>query len=203
MQSAVTLNSVAVRSGIFIGPSIAGVALAYGGYALPFFLNAASFLGMLLALRALQLPASALDAGPLRSGIRQGMTEGLAFVWRSPKLKAALGLEIMTGLFGHNNTLITIVARDMLGTGPQGLGLLLSALGAGALFGMALMVAFEVQRHLRLILITGALYAALWATFGLSHWLWLSAALLFVLGTADGVCSVTRNTLAQLLVPDA
>jgi MFS family permease len=203
MQSAVTFNSVAVRSGGFIGPSIAGLALAFGGYSLPFFLNAVSFLGMLLALVTMRLPRSKADATLPRSSLRRGMTEGVEFVWRSPMLKVALGLEIATGLFGHNSALITILARDVLGAGPEGLGLLLSAIGAGAFLGMGLLVAFNVERHGRLILIIGAVYTILWAAVALSPWLWLSVILLFALGTADGVWSVMRNTLAQLVVTDA
>jgi predicted MFS family arabinose efflux permease len=203
MQSAVTFNSVAVRSGGFIGPSIAGLALAFGGYSLPFFLNAVSFLGMLLALVTMHLPRSKADATLPRSSLRRGMTEGVEFVWRSPMLKVALGLEIATGLFGHNSALITILARDVLGAGPEGLGLLLSAIGAGAFLGMGLLVAFNVERHGRVILIVGAAYTILWAAVGLSPWLWLSAVLLFAVGTADGVWSVMRNTLAQLVVTDA
>ncbi len=88
-------------------------------------------------------------------------------------------------------------------TGPEGLGLLLSAIGAGALLGMGLMVAFQVQHLARLIVTVGGVYAVLWAAAGLSPWLFLSVILLFALGTADGVWSVSRNTLAQLLVPDA
>src|SRR6185295_16406171 len=99
--------------------------------------------------------------------------------------------------------LITILARDLLGAGPEGLGLLFSAIGAGGLLGMSLMVAFHVKRHARLIIMVGGLYTVLWAATALSPWLWLSAVLFFLLGTTDGVWSVARNTLAQLAVPDA
>ena len=203
LQSAVTLNAVAVRSAGFIGPSIAGLALAFAGYALPFFLNGVSFLGMLLALVAMRLPAAQADAMARRPGLRHGMTEGLDFVWRTPLLKIALGFEIASGLFGHNSTLITIIARDVLAAGPQGLGLLLSATGAGALLAMAMMLTFEIKQHGRVILMVGSIYAVLWAAFGVSHWLWLSVLLLFTLGTTDSVWGVTRNTIAQLSVPDA
>jgi len=202
MQSAVTFNAVAVRAGALIGPSIGGVALAYGGYALPFFINVGGFLGMLLALAAMRLPARRPDATSTPRSLWQGMTSGLDFVWRSPLLKVALGLEIVSGLFGHNVALITIIARDAIGTGPEGLGLLLSALGAGGLLGMVFMVAFHIERHVRVIMTAGALYAALLAAFALSPWLGFSMVLLFALGTVDGIWAVTRNTLAQLLVSD-
>jgi MFS family permease len=203
MQSAVTLNSIAVRGGGFIGPTIAGVALAYGNYSVPFFINAASFIGMLLALVMMRLPPSQVDATIPRASLGRGMTEGVAFVWRTPLLKVALGLEIATGLFGHNTALLTIIVRDILGSGPEGLGLLLSATGAGAMVGMALLVTFHVERHARLILTLGAFYTILWAGFAFSEWLWVSVLLSFALGIVDSVWGVTRNTVAQLLVPDA
>jgi len=206
ISSAITLNAVAVRIAIFIGPSIAGIALAFSGYAAPFLLNAASFLAMLAALMAMRLPAAAPVRGIARRSLDRlhaDMVEGIAFVWRSPLLKAVLGLELLAGFFGHNSALITIIARDVLGTGPQGLGSLLSALGAGALFGMLLMLVFHTEQRVRLILIAGSIYTLLLIGFGLSAWLWLSMALLFGLGAADGIWGVARNTVVQLAVPDA
>jgi len=203
MQSAVTLNSVAVRGGGFFGPAVAGVALAYGNYSVPFFLHAAGYLAMLFALTMMRLPASQARATVTLTSLGRGMTEGVAFVWRTPLLKIVLGLEIATGLFGHNSALLTIIVRDILGAGPEGLGLLLSATGAGAMLGMTLLVAFHVERHARLILTLGAMYTVLWAGFAFSQLLWLSVLLSFALGTVDSVWSVTRNTVAQLLVTDA
>ena len=202
IPSAVTLNSLAVRGGGLIGPTVGGLALVVGGYSLPFFLNAASFLGIIFALMAMRLPQAVENAGPRRS-LRHGMTEGLSFVWRHAPLRVVLGFELVSGLFGHNSTLITIIARDILGTGPEGLGFLLSALGAGALLGMVLMLTLKVERNARLILTMGGVYAALWGATALSPWLSLSALLFFALGTTDGMWGVARNTMAQLMVTDA
>jgi MFS family permease len=203
MPSAVVMNSVSVRSGGFIGPSIAGLALAYGGYALPFFINAASFVAMLVALMMMKLPKSKDEAPVKHPSIRKGMSEGVAFVWNTPLLRVALLLELATGLFGHNAALITIIVRDVLQAGPQSLGLLMSATGAGALLGMTLLLSFEIKQHGRLILTLGLIYTVLWAGVGLSQAIWLSAALLLALGICDAMWGVTRNTLAQLLATDA
>lgn len=203
MSSAVTLNSVAVRGGGFIGPSIAGLALVLGGYSLPFFLNAASFVAMLTALWMMRLPKAQANATDKHPPLREGITEGVKFVWRTPVLRVALLLELATGLFGHNAALITIMVRDVLNAGPESLGLLLSATGAGALIGMTLLLTFPVKQHGRLILTLGVLYAVLWAGVGVSHLIWLSALLLLALGTVDSMWGVTRNTLAQLLTTDA
>src|SRR5436305_1599973 len=110
MQSAVTFNAVAVRAGVLIGPSIGGAALAYGNgdagsYALPFWINAATFICMLAALSAMRIPPAATqDTAP--GSLWQGMKEGLRFVADRAPLRAALALEVVSGLFGHNITLI-------------------------------------------------------------------------------------------------
>src|ERR1051325_2404848 len=201
MQSAVTFNAVAVRCGVLIGPSIGGAALAYGSYALPFWINAVSFIGMLAALAAMRLsPMPTHDSAP--GTLWQGMREGLQFVWDHAPLRVALALEIVSGLFGHNITLITIIAKDVLRTDAQGLGWLLSALGAGGMCALLFMVVAQLTRHMRVILYAGAVYCALLAAFALSPWLALSVVLLFLLGTCDGIWGVNRNTLAQTLVPD-
>jgi MFS family permease len=202
MSSAVTWNSISVRSGGFIGPSVAGLALAYGGYSIPFFINSASFIAMLIALAMMKLPKGN-DAPVKHPPLREGMAEGVAFVWNKPLLQMALLLELATGLFGHNAALITIIVRDVLNAGPQSLGLLMSATGAGALIGMTLLLTFPVKQHGRLILILGILYTLLWAGVALSPWIWLSAVLLLALGTVDSTWGVTRNTLAQLMTTDA
>ena len=201
MQSAVTFNAVAVRCGVLLGPAIGGAALAYGSYALPFWINAGSFIGMLAALAAMRLsPIPTHDSAP--ATLWQGMQEGLRFVWEQAPLRVALALEVVSGLFGHNITLITIIAKDVLGTDAQGLGWLMSALGAGGMAAMIFMVFAQLTRHMRVILYAGALYSVLLAAFALSAWLALSVVLLFLLGTCDGIWGVNRNTLAQTLVPD-
>src|SRR5690349_18873295 len=203
VQSAVTFNAVAVRFSMLVGPTIGGAALAFGSYAAPFWINALCFTGMLGALAAMRLPPGAPHAQAAPGTLWQGMKEGLQFVWGHTPLRVALALEIVSGLFGHNITLITIIAKDVLRSDAQGLGWLLSALGAGGMCAMLFMVVAQLTRHMRVILYAGAVYCVLLAAFALSPWLALSTVLLFLLGTCDGIWGVNRNTLAQTLVPDA
>lgn len=203
VQSAVTLNAVAVRSGALLGPTIGGAAIAYGSFALPFWINAVTFVGMLAALAAMRLSPLPSHENERSGTLWHGMSQGLRFVWNHAPLRVALALEVVSGLFGHNVTLITIIARDVIGTDARGLGLLLSALGGGGMLAMVFMVITQLKHHMRIILYAGAIYSALLAAFALSPWLSLSAVLLFLLGTCDGIWGVNRNTLAQTLVPDA
>jgi len=202
IPSAILLNSLAARGAGFVGPTIAGLALAYSGYALPFMLNAASFVAMLAALLAMREPTIATGRPAQVRGLSRDMMEGVRFIWHNPLLKSVLALEVLMGVLGHNTALVTIIARDVLGAGPQGLGSLLSALAAGALAGMLSMVVFHTEQRGRVILVTGTLYSLLLIGFGLSGSLALSLALLFVLGLLDSIWSVSRNTVVQLAVPD-
>src|SRR5690348_11479169 len=113
MQSAVTFNAVAVRCGVLLGPAIGGAAIAYGSYALPFLINAVTFLAMLAALASMRLPPGSPHEHAAAGTLWQGMQEGLRFVWQHEPLRAALALEVVSGLFGHNVTLITIIAKDV------------------------------------------------------------------------------------------
>jgi MFS family permease len=71
------------------------------------------------------------------------------------------------------------------------------------MLGVALLVTFHVERHGRVILAVGVAYTVTWALFAFSSWLWFSVLLALVLGALDSTWGVTRNTVAQLLVPDA
>jgi MFS family permease len=203
VPSAVTFNAIAVRSSSLVGPALAGLALASHGYAAPFVLKALSFCGLLFALAAMRLPKTptAVDRAAQPS-LGQGMAQGLRFVRRAPVLLPLVTLEVITGLFGHNTALITLIARDRLQAGPEGLGLLLSSVALGALLSMLLMIAFPADRRGRIIIAAGLTYCTMLVGFALAGSLALAAVLLFCLGAADAVWSVSRNTVAHLSVPD-
>lgn len=203
IQSAVTLNSITVRSGMFLGPAIAGLLLAYGGYALPFFLNALSCLGLIAALLMMKLGSDDHQRASRKDAVTAQMMEGVRFVWNAPALRLVLCFEAASGIFGYNTTLITIIARDVLGTDARGLGWLSSAWGAGGLTAMALLVSLHFRNFERVMLIVGAIYVALWAGVGLSQWFWLTMLLTFGLGIAESFWGVARNTIAQTMVTDA
>lgn len=201
MPAAVALNSVVVRLGGVLGPPVAGAALAMGGNAAPFLINALSFSVLVGALLLLRTGPTTAAVRP-RVSLREGMAEGVSFVAGHGILKAILVLEVLTNMLGHNTALITLVARDWLGTGPEGLGLLLAGVSAGAFAGMLLNIAFPPKRRGRMMLLAGGFYCTCLALFGLSPTLALSLALVTGMGLADGLWSVSRNTLAQLVVPD-
>ena len=201
-QNAVTLSSVIFRLSTLLGPAIAGVLIATVGPASPFFVNAVSYFALIGALLLIRTKALAA-AGP-RTSMRSAIGGGLRFAMRSPVLPLILATEGVLSLFGHNSALVTIFARDVLNVGPEGLGLLLSSVGAGAIVGTFVLVGTgELRRKGAIMIGAGILYAAALLAFSVSTSFALSIVVLFVLGVADSFWGAMRNTIIQLAATDA
>ncbi|MEA2660846.1 MAG: hypothetical protein QOH08_418 [Chloroflexota bacterium] len=201
-QNAVTLSSVIFRLSTLLGPAIAGILIATVGPASPFFLNAVSYFGLIFALLLIRtkIPAA---AGP-RTSLRSATWGGIQYALRSPVLPLILATETVLSIFGHNSALITIFASDVLHVGPEGLGLLLSSVGAGAIVGTIVLVGTgEVRAKGAVMVAAGLLYAAGLLGFAVSTSFGLSMAVLFILGVADSAWGAMRNTIAQLATADA
>lgn len=201
-QNAVTLSSVIFRLSTLLGPAIAGILIATAGAASPFYVNAASYFAIIFALVAIRTRISAAP-GP-RASLRSAAWGGVKYAMRSPILPLILTTEMALSIFGHNSALITIFARDVLNVGPAGLGLLLSAVGAGAIVGTAVLIGIgDIRPKGAVMIVAGALYAASLLGFALSTSFGLSLAILFVLGVADAGWGAMRNTITQLSTTDA
>lgn len=202
LQNAITLNAMLFQTGQLVGPAVAGVLIARVGIAAPFFVNAISYFAIIGALLAMRIPPIA-SHGP-RGSIRAELVGGLRYVRASAILPLVLAIEATLSMFGHNQALITIFARDILGAGPEGLGLLLSSIGAGAMAGMVLLVLVgDIRRKGAFMLASGGLYALTLLSFAWSRSFPLSVAVLAGLGFADATWGTMRNAIAQLAAEDA
>jgi MFS family permease len=201
-QNAVTLSSAILRLSTLLGPAIAGVLIATSGPASPFFVNAASYFAIIFALLLIRTKFSA--AGGPRPSLRSAAWSGIQYARRNSVLPLILGTETALSVFGHNSALVTIFARDVLHVGPEGLGLLLSSVGAGAIAGTILLIAVgDIRRKGAIMIVAGALYAVALLGFAVSTSFVLSALALFILGVADTGWGAMRNTIAQLVTTDA
>jgi MFS family permease len=136
LRSAVALNTARFNLTRVIGPAIAGVLLAQYGAGACLVAAAVSSLGVLVSLLAIRLPAT--SRGPTRDWLAS-LREGLEYVWHHESVGALL---IVTGVMGFlalpMQSFLPAYARDVLGQGPETLGILLTAIGVGALGGAAL-----------------------------------------------------------------
>ena len=107
-------------------------------------------------------------------------------------------------LLGGATALLPVYADQILHTGPIGFGWLRAASSIGA-FSMAMWTAHRppMQRPGRALLWAVAGFGAAITVFGLSHWFWLSFLALLAAGALDNVSVVVRQSLVQLLTPDA
>jgi predicted MFS family arabinose efflux permease len=201
-QNAVTLSSVIFRLSTMLGPAIAGVLIATVGPASPFFVNAVSYFALIFALLLIRTKFAAA-IGP-RVSLRSSAWSGIQYAMRSPLLPLILATEAVLSILGHNSALITIFARDVLHVGPEGLGLLLSSVGAGAIIGtIVLVVTGDVRPKGGVMIVAGLLYAAGLLGFAVSTSFLFSMLVLFVLGVADAGWGAMRNTIVQLAATDA
>jgi MFS family permease len=201
LPNAIALNSSLFNATRVAGPAIAGILIAKVGMANCFFLNAASFLAVLLALMLIQLPP-ARQAPPLP--FRQAWRELLDYLLARPELKVVLGLMTVSSLFAMPYyVLLPLFARDTLGVGVQGFGLLMAASGLGAFLG-GLTLARRLRRRPPLPSFLGGLALFLLGLLGLSFCRNFPLALgaIFLVGFGMVTHFSTGNSLLQLNVPD-
>jgi MFS family permease len=106
-------------------------------------------------------------------------------------------------LLGGVTALLPIYARDILQTGPLGLGILRAAPAVGALFMTIVLARHTINQHVGLRMFQAVIvFGAATVAFALSQWMWLSVISLAILGAADTVSVVIRFSLVQLATPD-
>ena len=198
LQRALTLSSGAMQVAIICGPALGG--LLYG--AGPATVYACSA-GLLLVAAVLALTIRYQHVPAQGSASWRSVLAGVGFVWRHKVILGATTLDLFAVLLGGATALLPIFARDMLQTGPLGLGMLRSAPAVGALLTSVVLVRWPLQRRVgKKLLIAVALFGLATLVFGLSHSFGLSLFALLVTGAADNISVVTRSTLVQLETPN-
>jgi len=201
LPPAIAAQSIAFQTGAIAGPALGGVIV---GFAVPWAYASAMALffvaiGCFLLIRTRGKPQFVeTGVGPLEL-----VKEGLAYVWRTKIVLGAISLDLVVVLLAGVALLTPIFARDILHVGPQGFGLLRASFGVGALLVALYLSRFPIVKHGgRWMFAAVAVFGLSTLTFGLSHWVWLSALALFIGGGADMISVNIRQTLIQLATPD-
>lgn len=202
---AVALNSIVFRAATIVGPVCAGVLIARGGLGDTYLINAASFLAVIAALLLMRsVGAVTTEPGAERSQVSmESLVEGLRFVWGTPILVWTLSLDFLATFFSSANALLPIFAHDILHAGARGYGILAAAEAVGALgAGLWLSQAKTILRQGKTVLWAVVIYGLATVVFGASRLFWLSWLSLAVVGIADSISTVLRQTIRQLVTPD-
>lgn len=198
LQRAVALSSTGVQTAVISGPALGGILYALHVNAVYATCAAFLFIAFLLALSVRYHHKPSKVAADLRS-----VLAGAHFVWHHKVLLGAIALDLFAVLLGGVTALLPIYAKDILHTGPEGLGLLRSSPAVGALIMAAVLTQWPVERRVgRWMLIAVAVFGLANFVFGISTHFVLSMLALMVAGAADNVSVVTRLTLLQLETPE-
>jgi MFS family permease len=199
--NAVAWNATTFQAATILGPSLGGI--LYAAFHGPSAVYAAAMMtavGALASTFRIRTRAQARRREPISL---KTVLAGLHFIWREKLILGAISLDLFAVLLGGAVALLPVYAREILHTGPWGLGLLRTAPGVGA----AVMAVALAHRPLRgragpTLLWSVAGFGICTILFGVSTSLVLSLISLIFLGAADMVSVIIRATLVQLRTPD-
>ncbi|HSZ76459.1 MAG TPA: MFS transporter [Chthoniobacterales bacterium] len=200
LPKAFAVSSSAMQTATIVGPSLGGLLYAAGA-SVPLAVSALCLLaasGAMAFLRTERIP-------PKREPVSfQSVFSGVSFIRRRPIILGAISLDLFAVLFGGVTALLPIFARDILHTGPWGLGFLRSAPAAGALAMSILLVHIPMNRHVGIKMFAAVMvFGIATVIFSISTSLTISLVALVILGAADNVSVVIRVSLVQLSTPDS
>ncbi|MCB8823294.1 MFS transporter [Microvirga rosea] len=200
LANAIAWNSSVMQIATISGPAIGGILYAIDPTA-PFIGSAGCFGLAALLMAVLRLRPAATKREPVTWS---RVIAGLVFLRAKPVLLGAISLDLFAVLLGGATALMPIFARDVFHVGPWGLGLLRSMPAVGAVL-MAVVLAHSslLARHagLRMLQAVG-IFGLATIGFGLSTSFGLTLVFLAILGAADMVSVVVRQTLVQAETPD-
>jgi MFS family permease len=206
IANAVGLNSAIFNGARIAGPALAGILIGLVGTAACFFLNAASYVAVLIAyalMREEELrPAARIAVARTIGGVIAQLGEGLAYARGTPIVRIALVTLGVVATAGMNfSVLMPVFAKDVLGGDATTFGFLLAASGVGSVFA-AVHIASGLRPSLTLVVSAAASFGAALVALSFVHQMVLALPLMLILGWSVISMAATTNTLIQMLVPD-
>jgi MFS family permease len=199
LQKASAVSTGAIQLATISGPALGGLAYALGPF-LPYAIVAVFWLlaALLNNLIGVHISSTAGERPSFAA-----LFAGVGFVRRNPPILGSISLELFAVMLGGATALLPIYARDILNTGPWGLGILRGAPAVGALAMSAYLAHHTIESRAGMRMFQAVIIFGL-ATivFAISRSLAWSIVALIVLGAADMVSMVIRISLVQLATPD-
>jgi MFS family permease len=199
-ENAVTVSNTFQKLAMVTGPTVGGIVLEVSGEATGYFAFCALTLVSIPPLLMLRYVNAPRERQPLSLA---SIKEGVNFVLKREVLLGVMALDMFAVIFGGAQALLPVYASDILHVGPAGYGVLSSAMQIGAFAtALALVVRPPVTRTGRALVYTVIAYGLLTVLFGISREYMLSILLYALIGAADQVSVVMRQTTVQMATPD-
>jgi MFS family permease len=199
LQKATALTTGTGQLAMICGPALGGIAYAIST-GLPYALMTGFWVigGLLSSAIKLERAIVAREPPSFRA-----LFAGVGFVRRNPAILGTISLDLFAVLLGGATALLPIYARDILQTGPWGLGILRAAPAVGALLMTVLLARYSIKRRVGMRMFQAVIvFGIATAVFAVSELVWLSLIALLIMGAADTVSVVIRVSLVQLATPD-
>lgn len=200
LPSAFSMSSIATNAGSIIGPALSGIVIVTLGQGYTYFFNAISFLAVILALVLI---------GPVlqdsqRSGVHlQAAVEGIRFIFSKPIILSTMLVDFVATFFASANTMMPIVAKDILKVGEIGYGWLSSAQAIGSVAaGIVVSQIHKLRKQGLIFIIMVIVFGLATVLFGATRAFAIAMAALILMGAADAVSTIIRSTIRQLSTPD-
>ncbi|PWB50573.1 MAG: MFS transporter [Anaerolineales bacterium] len=204
LPNAFSMNSIANQVGSIVGPALSGIVIAAGELSYVYIINAISFMAVIVALFLMGPVEQQKTAGAKNGKVSvTAIAEGVRFILNQPLILSTMILDFFATFFASANTLMPIIARDVLHVGAVAYGWLSSAQAIGAMVA-ALVISqmHQIRRQGMIFLSAVIVFGAATIFFGFSRSFILAMLALIVIGGADTVSTIIRNTIRQLSTPD-
>ena len=202
LPNAFSMTSLAFQTGAILGPALSGFAIAFGGQEVVYYINAGSFLAVIVALILIgEIPQKASTRA--RAVSWEAIREGILFILNKPIILSTMLLDFIATFFASANTLMPIVAVDILKVGVVEYGWLSAAQSVGAVLAALIVSQIpELRKQGPIFLGAVIVFGLATVLFGLSSSFVVAWCALAVTGAADSVSTIIRNTIRQLQTPD-
>lgn len=202
LTNAIALNSTIFNLGRVVGPAVAGLLIGLVGIAACFYINAVSFIAVIVNLWLIRTTTKVIrydESGSLKNVFRD-IREGLSYINRMPIIKQPLLLLAFISTFVMNyNILIPVFAREELNQNATGYGLLMTSMGIGSFTGSLTLVAKSRNNPRLRYLVGGALLTSiLLAVLALERNFQLTCITLFIIGFCTIIFTTLVNTTIQI-----
>jgi MFS family permease len=200
LPSAFSMSSIAMNAGSIIGPALSGIVIVALGQGYTYLFNAVSFLAVIIAL----ILIGPVQQDSRKSGIHlKAAIEGIRFILSKPIIISTMLMDFVATFFASANTMMPIVAKDILKVGEIGYGWLSSAQAIGSVIaGLVVSQIKKLRKQGRIFLFSVILFGSATILFGATSGFAIAMLALIVMGAADAVSTIIRNTIRQLNTPD-
>jgi MFS family permease len=205
LPNAFSLQSIAFNTGAIVGPALSGVVIGYLGQAYAYFINAFSFLAVILALIAMgRVPQQRSMAGKGFKAALIDIRDGIRFIRGQSLILSSMILDFFATFFASANTLLPYFSQNILHIGEVAYGWLAAAPSVGAVVvGLIISQYNNIRRQGQLLIGSVVVFGLATILFGLSRIYAIIFLALVITGAADSVSTIIRNTIRNMNTSDS